>query len=444
MNQQQTIVADTAPAGAVPGRPGFARSVPALLVLALACTLAFTMMGSFSTIQEAAKAELGLSDYRLGMVQGVATAVPLLLLSIPIGVLVDRYSRVRILLGLALIWTAGTFLTAAAGGFATLFVARMMTSIGMTGGLTAALSLAADLCAPTQRGRATLVVTLGKTLGQAAGFALAGTLLGLFADKAAPAWFGAIAPWRSTHYLLAAISAVLILPLLFLREPERRETEAGPRAPFGVVIRELWSRRAFLGPLFFGQVSIVMADAAAVIWAAPVLSRNYGLQPAQFAGWMGLLLFATGILGAVLGGVSADVGLRSGRRNGLLIGAVVAAALGIPAALFPISPNVPVFALALGTLMLCGTVTGLIISVALTVMLPNEVRGLCIGAFISIAGLIGFGVAPTLTALVSDLLGGETHLGSALAIVGTVVSIAGLGGFWLAMRRTPVVVLPSR
>ena len=48
--------------------------------------------------------------------------------------------------------------------------------------------------------------------------------------------------------------------------------------------------------------------------------------------------------------------------------------------------------------MLCGTVTGLVTSVALTVLLPNELRGLCIGAFIAIAGLIGFGVAPSLVA----------------------------------------------
>jgi hypothetical protein len=43
---------------------------------------------------------------------------------------------------------------------------------------------------------------------------------------------------------------------------------------------------------------------------------------------------------------------------------------------------------------MCGAVTGLVVSVALTVLMPNELRGLCIGAFIAIAGLIGFGLAP--------------------------------------------------
>ena len=56
-------------------------------------------------------------------------------------------------------------------------------------------------------------------------------------------------------------------------------------------------------------------------------------------------------------------------------------------------------------------------SVALTVLLPNEIRGLSIGAFIAIAGLIGFGLTPPLVALVGRWLGGEHQLGVALAIV---------------------------
>ncbi|MBZ9646690.1 MFS transporter [Sphingobium sp. 3R8] len=415
----------------------FLRLLPPLLILALAMAAGFTMMGSFSMVQEGAKAEMGLSDFQLSLVQGVAAAVPLLFFSMPIGLLVDRTNRLRLLICLALIWTMGTLLTAVAQSVSTLFMARMLAGIGTTGALTAALSLCADLCPPHQRGRGLLVVTLGKALGQAGAFALAGWLLSLFLRPAADTLFAGVAPWRATHFALAAISAALILPMLLLREPARQEVAAGIHAPWRVVLQELWSRRAFLGPLFVGQVSVVMADAAAAIWASPVLSRSYGLAPPDFAGWMGSLIFLTGVAGSVLGGVAADIGQKSGRRGGLLIGAVIAAALGIPAALFPIMPGIPSFAVALGALMLCGTVTGLITSVALTVLLPNELRGLCIGAFIAIAGLIGFGVAPTLVTAISGLLGGEAHLGGGLATVGVSVSIVSVAAFWRAMRRAP-------
>lgn len=412
-----------------------------LLALALAMTMGFAALGSFGTIQEAAKAELALGDDQLALIQGIGAAVPLVLFSIPVGVLVDRRNRVRLMLGLAALWTLGTLLTAFAPNATLLTAARMLTGIGTTGALTAALSLCADYCAPAQRGRALLIVNMGKALGIALGFALTGWLLGFLGGMAAPSWLVGLTPWRGAHVLLAAIGALLLLPLLLLREPPRHEMEAASNPPFAVVARELWSRRAFLGPLFAGQVAVVMADVAATVWIAPVLSRDFGLEPQQFAGWVGALMFGTGVAGAVLGGFSADLGQRSSRRGGLLLGAVIAAGMGVPAAMFPIMPSVTGVAVMLGIIATCGAVTGLIVSVALTVYLPNELRGLCIGAFIAIAGLIGFGLAPWLVTKVSAIMGGEHMLAEALAIVGVAVSALSFLAFLLAMRRAPVANL---
>ena len=417
--------------------PGFARALVPLLILALLIAVGFTAMGSFGMVQEGAKAELHLSDNVLGMIQGLGAAVPLVLFSVPVGVLVDRFNRVRLLVVLILMWTAGTALTAAAANVAILFAARMLTGIGVTGALTAVLSLSADFCAPAQRGRALLIVNLGKGLGVAAAFAVTGWLFGWFVRGAAPGWL-TMAPWRGAHAMLALISLALSLPLLLLREPARHEVESAPDAPFRVVAAELWSRRDFLAPLFAGQVAVVMADAAAGIWVAPVLQRSYALKPEDFGGWVGAIVFASGVLGAVLGGVSADLGQKSTLRGGLLLGATIAAGLGVPAALFPVMPGVLSFGIALFLLVLCGAITGLVVSVALTVWLPNELRGLCIGAFIAIAGLIGYGIAPSLVTLISGLIGGEAHLGPALAIVGVATSAFSFVAFIQAMRRAPI------
>ncbi|KQN17109.1 MFS transporter [Sphingomonas sp. Leaf30] len=418
--------------------PPFAKTLLPLLALALAMAVGFTMMGAFGTVQEGAKAELHLSDYTLSLIQGLSAALPLAVFSIPIGIMVDRYNRVRMMIVLAFVWTLGTVLTGLAHSVPLLFVARMLTGIGTTGALTAALSLCADFCVPTQRGRAMLIVNLGKSLGVALALALSGALFGLFAHGRAPAWFAGMMPWRSVHLCLAVVSMLAILPLFLLREPVRQEVAAGTHAPFKVVAGELWARRVFLIPLFVGQISVVMADAAAGIWVSPVLSRTFHLQPDQFAGWMGALLFGAGVVGAIVGGLSADRGQKSGRRGGLLIGAIFAAALGVPAALFPIMPSVPLFGVAVGLLVTCGAVTGVVTSVALTVLIPNELRGLCIGAFIAIAGLIGYGLAPTLVAAASGMLGGEAHLAQGLAIVGVVTSAISVVAFTIAMRRAPV------
>jgi MFS family permease len=416
--------------------PELKSSIGSLLLVSLAMLIGFTMMQSFGIMAESAKAEMGLSDTDLAIVQGVSAAIPLVLFSIPIGIWVDRWNRVAILIIMALGWTLGTVITAAAPSTAILFVGRMLTAIGTTGGLTAVLSLASDYCRPEQRGRAIVVPNIAKTAGVAAGFTISGVLLGAIAGQQLPNLFE-VSDWRGAQWFLAIGSAVFILPLLLLREPARHEVEAEPGAPIRVVLGELKARRAWIIPLFIGQTSVVMADAAAAIWVSPVLERSYNLQPAEFAGWVGAIVLLTGIIGSIIGGVVADMGQSSKVRGGLMIGAIVAAALGVPTALFPIMPGVGSFAVAFFILTLAGNVTAMVASVALTVWLPNELRGLAIGAFIAVAGLIGFGIAPSLVTLVSGLMGGEGHLAPALATVGVAVSIVSVIGFWLAMKEAP-------
>ena len=423
--------------------PPLRSSIGSLLLVSLAMLVGFTMMQSFGIMAESAKAEMGLSDSELAIVQGVSAAIPLVLFSIPIGIWVDRWNRVAILMVMAIGWTLGTVITAAASTTSILFFGRMLTAIGTTGGLTAVLSLASDYCRPEQRGRAIVVPNIAKTAGVAAGFTIAGLLLGAIAGQQLPNLFG-LSAWRSAQWMLAFGSAVLILPLLLLREPQRHEVEAGPGAPLKVVLGELKARRAWIIPLFVGQTSVVMADAAAAIWVSPVLERSYHLQPGQFAGWVGAIVLVTGIIGSIIGGIVADMGQSSRIRGGLMIGAIAAAAIGVPTALFPVMPGVGAFAIAFFILTLAGNVTAMIASVALTVWLPNELRGLAIGSFIAIAGLIGFGVAPSLVTLVSSLLGGEAQLSVALAIVGVAVSIVSVAGFWLAMKRAPLAMTSQK
>jgi hypothetical protein len=65
-------------------------------------------------------------------------------------------------------------------------------------------------------------------------------------------------------------------------------------------------------------------------------------------------------------------------------------------------------------------------------------RGLCIGVFLAVSGLIAFGVSPVLVTFVSTLLGGESHLGTALAAVGMIVSALACGSFIIAKNRAPI------
>lgn len=405
-----------------------------LLLLALTITNAAAMRGVFSPIQELAERELHFSDFQISLIQGVAASIPIAVLSIPVGRMTDRGNRARLLFALSLLWTIGTFWTVFAPDFWQMFFARMFAGAGAMCSLTVAISMVADFSTPDNRGRSMLLLSLGTMVGGAAAFALGGMLLGYFAQPGAPQPIGGLAPWRSVHLLFGVASTVLTLMLLLLREPERSEISDGVHTSLSDALREIWDRRALLGPLFLGQVTVVMADAAAGIWAAPVLTRSYHQTPDQFAGWMGLVILGSGVVGAIVGGIAADLGHKSKLTNGILIGAVIAAVLSIPGAFFPLMPTIPAFAWTLALLLTCGAITGLITATAIAVLAPNEIRGVCLGAFIIIGAIIGFGVAPTMVTWISDALGGDSAIRYGLAATGALTSVLAAIGFIGAIR----------
>ncbi len=420
-------LAESRTVAAVPRRNGLIRGGAALSLLALTIANAAAMRATLSPLQEVVKVNLHLTDVQMSLVQGLATSVPVALLSIPLGRLVDRGNRVRLLFVMAVIWVLGAALTAFANDFAVLFLARMLAGLGALCALPAAISIAADLSTPETRGRSLLLLSLGNYVGTALAFVLAGVLYGLWGGSTT--LFHGLAAWRAVHLAFAAAGGLFALPLLLLAEPERREVGAGADAPLGAALMELWGRRAWLAPLFVGQVGVVMADTAAGVWASPLLTRSFHLQPEQFAGWMGLVVLVPGVLGSIAGGVLADLGQKRRLFGGVLFGAVVASALAIPGALFAAAPTIPAFALLLSLFLFCGSIAGLVTAAAIAVLTPNETRGVALGAFVVIGAIVGFGVAPTLVAVVAGALGGEQHLGGALAFTGLVVSVIACAAF---------------
>lgn len=413
--------------------PAAGSSLPALLLLGGAIACSSATQGVFGPLQEAAKLDLGLSDFQISLVQGLAASLPVAVLSIPLGRMTDRGNRVRLLVAMAVCWTLGTLMTAFAHGFTMLFAARTLAAVGMMCALPVAISVAADLSKPEARGRSLLLLSASRMIGVALAFALGGALLGSMGAHS-PSPLATFAPWRSVHLIFGIVSALLILPLLWLREPARRELDGIISPSFGEAMDAIWQRRALLAPLFLGQVTVVMADASAGIWASPVLIRDYGLQPADFGAWMGLILLLSGLIGSVIGGVLADLGHKGRIPGGVLGGAVLASLVTIPAAFFPVMPTVGGFAAMLMLLVLGGAIAGLITATAITVLVPNELRGVCLGAFIVVGAVFGLGIAPTVVTLVSDLFGGEAHVREGLTVVTLVTSVIASIGFLAAAR----------
>jgi len=397
-----------------------------------------------SPMQELVKADLRLDDDHVALLQGMSIALPTALMSIPLGRLVDRASRTRLLVVLALVCAAGSLLTAVAGEFPIAFLARMLVGAAVIGAQPAALSLVADLTPPETRGRMITLVSIGQAVGGSLGYALAAPMLHWLPQAARavglpPEW----AAWRLVEIVFALAVLAATVPLAFLREPARRETGAAQGGGLRQAWRELASYRRFLLPLAGGMVTVGMADAAAAIWAVPVLTRDFHQKPEDFGAWLGLVNLVSSLLGAVLGGWTADWGQRRGGRAGALLGAAFGAALSVPAALFPVMPDVAGFALAMGLFLTCGAWVNIAATSSVMVILPNELRGTFVCLLVAAIGMTAYGIAPLLVSFGARAVDRHADIAVSLAAVGLATSVLGTLSFVAAMRAARALPRPA-
>ena len=210
---------------------------------------------------------------------------------------------------------------------------------------------------------------------------------------------------------------------------------AGTAAPVGTVFRYLWTHRAAFGPMF-GGLALNSLALGTLPWVAPFFERTHGWSPAQYGIIFGFVYLLIAPLGLTFGGLLAERWAKQGRDDANLRVVAVAALLHMPfAILYPLMPT-PYLALALLSL---NTVLILIgagpQNAALQVIVPNEMRGQVTALFLTIFTLIGFGIGPTVVALITDyVFHDESKLRYSIALMNGVLAPAAAILFWSGLR----------
>jgi hypothetical protein len=254
-----------------------------------------------------------------------------------------------------------------------------------------------------------LLLAIGQYAGSSAAFALGGTLLAHLGSRP-DAW--------QTAMLWSTVPAAAVVIVLFaMREPPRHEQSLcnpSTREAFAGV----WQHRVVILPLLSGLVLAEVALQSALVWSAPSLTRRFDLAPDRMGAIMATALMVSGIAGPIAGGVLADLAQSTrGPRMTLAILSVLAL-LTAPFATFGLVPaGVSVISSAL--LIFMTTITALLVmgTALFTVVVPNELRGLCMSLFASATLIFGVGMGPLGVSMLSTGLGGATSIGRALAVV---------------------------
>lgn len=388
---------------------------------------------------EPMKADLALSDTEISLLQGMAFAVFYTFAGIPIGRLIDRSSRIRIVtVGIAL-WSFMTMLCGVSSQYWQLFVARMGVGVGEATLSPAAYSIITDSFPPKGLGVAMGVYGLGSAIGAGLAFMIGAAVISLVAAAGSVSLpiIGEVRAWQLAFLVVGAPGLLVAAAFLLLPEPKRRMTGGAPAAvaTLDEVKAFAKSRAGVLCGIFFGVGFVNLAVFAAVSWLPVLFMRVHGYGLAEAGYLAGGAMVLAGFIGLLGGGWISDR-LGGAPHQRMLVSAVAGVGGIIGGFLFPLVSD-PMLATALFVLFFiaCTTPVGAAVS-ALQQISPNTMRATLSAAYLFIVNLVGMAFGPTATAMIGDNFfpqeGGIRYAMSIVAGFGFVVAVA---LFLLTARR---------
>jgi MFS family permease len=414
-----------------------------LFVLMICYTLSFIDRQILSLLVGPIKRDLGLSDTRVGLLQGLAFALFYGSLGIPIGKIADTRRRTTLITIGVLFWSVMTTLCAGARSFGSLFLARMGVGVGEATLAPGAFSLITDYFSKERLARALSVYSMGIFIGSGLALLVGGTVVQATARMPAVDLpiLGVVASWRLTFLLVGVPGLLVAAWVATVREPMRRNVLRTPDGrtatlTFGDVFQQVLVRWQSVIGISVGMVFQSSCTYGLTAWMPTFLQRVHGWSPAEVGRTLGLLIVCFGCLGMYVGGALTDRWRKNGVRDApLRVGVISAIGAGIFLVLSLTASSVTVTLILLAPgLIFLGLPMGVSYA-ALQWILPNQVRGQISAFFLLILNLGGLTLGPLFPALVSDyVFRSEQKIGVALAISIGLCSIVMLVTFLLTCR----------
>lgn len=376
------------------------------LLLVLAWTANFVIRIGFSALLPAIIVDLGLSYTRAGVLAG-AFFWAYVAMQIPAGLLGDRFGRRRVLLAGLVGGAAAAAATGAAGSFAMLVLARILTGACQGSLFSNDRAIIVAVTPPDKIGLGQGVSFSGPGIGLTLGFLLGGVL-------------GEWLSWRTTFWLFAL--GPLVAALCIARWVPAPPHAVGPRGRLLDVLAHpgLW----LLGAV--GCCGIYVQFVLAT-WA-PLFFQETGVQEMGRAGTYASLQGLAAVAGLVAGGWTADRMRRRGVGHVPVIGAGLTA-LAVSTALMaaaiaqrsPLALALTLFAAAF----FCWSIWAAVYAV-LGEMVGGEGLGTAFGLLNSVS-FLGAVAGPPLTGWVRDATGSFTQgclLAAGVALAGAALTLA--------------------
>jgi MFS family permease len=344
----------------------------------------------------------------------------IVLLTFPVSILVDRWSRTKTIGVMAIMWSLATALCALTGNFVQLFMARLLIGVGEAGYAPGGSAMISGLYPIDRRAKMMGLWNASIPLGSAIGVLLGG----MIAVKLG---------WKHAFGIVAIPGMIVAILFLFVKDYKTVDLSFIDKSRKLVKMEKKDMVKEFLTKpsvilTYFGMAAVVFVTTSMLTWLPTYFEKVRGI-PQQTAGQMASSVMLLAIVGAPLGGYLTDKWRKTKNNARLMFPAITTllSAIVLFIALAMLKGTIQYVVLLVFGILVLAFISGAA-AVTQDVIHPG-LRATSYAIAVVVQNLVGASTAPIVMGKIYDL----TNIQTALSILPLVLLI-GAFLFWLGSR----------
>jgi len=221
----------------------------------------------------------------------------IVILTFPVSILVDRWSRTKTIGIMAILWSLATALCALTGNFIQLFMARLLIGVGEAGYAPGGSAMISGLYPVDKRAKMMGLWNASIPLGTAIGVLMGGIIAQHLG-------------WKHAFGIVAVPGLIVAILFLFVKDYKTVDLSFVDKSNNKVkmekrdMIREFITKPSVIYT-YFGIAAVIFVTTSMITWLSTYFQNMRGLPQAK-AGTMASAVMVLALIGAPLGGYLTD------------------------------------------------------------------------------------------------------------------------------------------
>lgn len=262
----------------------------------------------FSYIQS----DLKINDFQSGWLVSIIY-LTIGLLTFPVSIVVDRWSRTKTVGIMAIVWSLATLACAFTGNYIQLFMARIFIGFGEAGYAPGGSALISGMYPIEKRSKMMGLWNASIPVGSAIGVTMGGII--------ASSW-----GWKHAFGIVAVPGLIIAILFLFVRDYKTVDLSKVDHSNNRIkmekkdIIKEFLKKPSVIFT-YFGMTAIVFVTTAMIVWLPKFFQTTAGMDPKK-AGTLAGAVMMLALIGAPMGGYIIDRWRKTEPRARMLFPAI--------------------------------------------------------------------------------------------------------------------------